>query len=231
MSDNHKWVAGVDGCRIGWFVVLWDGEEYFEDKVCPTFQDVVQLIPEPAITAVDMPIGLLDQPEEGGRVCDREARRLLGPRRSSVFSPPTRQVLMLNHPVRLSKQVYALLPKMREVDEVMRQNPALQQRVKEVHPELCFYGAGGSQPMSSSKKKPAGKEERIDTLVQKFGESWQRWYQKVQKKYLRKEVAIDDILDASIAVWSALRILNKKAERIPSNPPEDEKGLRMEMWY
>jgi hypothetical protein len=40
----------------------------------------------PKIVAVDIPIGLLDSFETGGRCCDREARKCLGPkRRASVF--------------------------------------------------------------------------------------------------------------------------------------------------
>jgi predicted RNase H-like nuclease len=39
------------------------------------------------IIAVDVPIGLLDAYEVGGRACDRAARKLLGvPRASSVFT-------------------------------------------------------------------------------------------------------------------------------------------------
>jgi predicted RNase H-like nuclease len=60
-------------------------------RLCTDFREVLALPERPAIIAVDMPIGLLPRPSPGGRVCDRDARKLLRrPRASSVFSPPTR---------------------------------------------------------------------------------------------------------------------------------------------
>src|SRR5207249_7904068 len=90
-------VAGVDGCRAGWLVVLVDERGHSisssQVRLCTEFEEILSLFPAPAVIAVDIPIGLLDRPQEGGRVCDQEARRMLGRRASSVFSPPTRQVL------------------------------------------------------------------------------------------------------------------------------------------
>ncbi len=91
------WIAGVDGCRAGWFVVLVEcggrtGRE--GHRIFSSFRDVLDLKPKPTIIAVDIPIGLLEEPSAGGRECDKEARRILGtPRRSSVFTPPTRPAL------------------------------------------------------------------------------------------------------------------------------------------
>ena len=48
--------------------------------------------------------------------------------------------------------------------------------------------------------------------------------------YPRTAVAEDDILDACAACWTAARILEERAIRIPSDPPRDERGLCMEMW-
>lgn len=50
-------------------------------------------------------------------------------------------------------------------------------------------------------------------------------------KYPRKEVDYDDVIDAYAALWTALRIFDDQAKRIPKNPSTDSKGLRMEMWY
>ena len=91
------WVAGVDGCRAGWFVVLVQHDEGVvreDNRICASFREVLGLEPRPWIIAIDIPIGLLQEPSAGGRECDKEARRLLGtPRRSSVFTPPTRAAL------------------------------------------------------------------------------------------------------------------------------------------
>ncbi len=42
-------------------------------------------------------------------------------------------------------------------------------------------------------------------------------------------VAVDDILDAFIALWTAKRIFNNSANTIPENPPSDRYGLHMEI--
>ena len=40
-----------------------------------------------------------------------------------------------------------------------------------------------------------------------------------------------DILDAHAACWTAQRIAEGQAARIPKHPAVDGNGLRMEMWY
>ena len=47
----------------------------------------------PKIIAIDMPMGFLEQAEPGGRACEREARKLLKGKASSVFAVPVRAVL------------------------------------------------------------------------------------------------------------------------------------------
>ena len=81
-------LAGADGCRGGWvaFSLHIDGEKIvkWDWNLCPRFRDVLLFSEGSAKLAVDMPIGLLNNPEPGGRKCDREARRLLGARRSTI---------------------------------------------------------------------------------------------------------------------------------------------------
>lgn len=232
-------VAGVDGCKGGWFVVLWDGHSTWREEFCPTFECVVKVQPSPHITAVDIPIGLLENGCRGGRVCERVARSLLGwPRRNSVFSAPGRKALsassyrearILNEPAGLTKQSYALFPKLRQVDQVM--TPNLQKRIKETHPELCFYAANDGSALRNSKRSRFGQVERIKILQRRLGKAWGVWYAEMLQRYQRNQVGVDDILDASIAAWTAHRILQGEAARIPPSPPTDKKGLAMEMWY
>jgi predicted RNase H-like nuclease len=83
-----SWVAGVDGCRAGWVVVLLQrrSKKYeSEVRLCHNFAEVLALEPQPVVIAIDMPVGLLDTPQLGGRECDRRARKLLGRRASSIF--------------------------------------------------------------------------------------------------------------------------------------------------
>jgi predicted RNase H-like nuclease len=86
-------IAGVDGCRQGWVVVERDAAGAVGVRV---EVDIGSVLCDQglAVVAIDIPIGLLDAAEPGGRECDRQARTLLGAgRASSVFSPPVRSVL------------------------------------------------------------------------------------------------------------------------------------------
>jgi predicted RNase H-like nuclease len=147
-QEYVAWIAGVDGCPAGWFVVLVElgsSTRREEHRVCASFSEVLGLEPEPSIIAVDIPIGLLDEPREGGRGVDKQARRLLGtPRRSSVFTPPTRPALISatyeeaqSFGAGMSHQAFGILPKIREVDQLM--TPEVQETVREIHPELCSF--------------------------------------------------------------------------------------------
>jgi predicted RNase H-like nuclease len=233
------WVAGVDGCRAGWVVVLVqqtpDMQEH-DIRLYPYFAEVLSLSPRPAVMAVDIPIGLLDEHQAGGRECDQQARRLLGRRASSVFTPPTRVLLaatryeqVRSHGV--SIQAFGILSKIREVDRLM--TPELQTSVYEAHPELAFRSITGA-PMPHNKKTPAGREERLRALEGVLGRLFRGIrpaFESDLMAFKRSQIAPDDLLDAYVLAWLALRIVEGQASRVPPNPPIDEKGLRMEIWY
>jgi predicted RNase H-like nuclease len=234
------WVAGVDGCRAGWVVVLVEqnskGIQAHQTRLCSRFEEVLILDPKPAAIAIDIPIGLLAESQPGGRECDRQARRLLGRRASSVFTPPTRNLLEATHyeQVRaygLSIQAFGIVPKIREVDRMI--TAALQNLVYEAHPELAFRFLVGS-PMQHNKKIGKGREERLQALAQAPGDLFRGIRQAFTddlKTFKRTQVAPDDLLDAYAVAWTALRIANQQAECLPANPLLDRKGLRMEIWY
>ena len=229
------WMAGVDGCPAGWVVVGVSAQtRHATVRLCPSFGAVLELHPKPARIAIDIPIGLLDERQSGGRECDRLARRQLPGRASSVFSPPTRGLLEATRysQVRghgLSIQAFGIVPKIREVDRLM--TPGLQQRVYEAHPELAFRSLVGT-PMRHSKKTPAGREERLRALEQLAPfRAVRDLLDTVATSYRRSQIGLDDFLDACVLAWLAGRIATGEAQRLPAQPPLDAKGLRMEMWY
>lgn len=243
-SGSHiAWLAGVDGCRDGWFAVLFHlaqaspllAEVRF--ALYWSFSEVLKLPENPAPIAVDMPIGLLDQAEPGGRSCDRVARILLGrARASSVFTPPTRSALkarsyreaMRLNGAGMSKQTFNIMGKIREVDELMQ--PALQERLFEAHPELAFIALAG-RPMRHNKKTPSGWQERKTLVVPWFGAHFIE-PNDLQNHFGHSRVAVDDILDACALAITARRIYEGRAVRLPESEPErDARGLRMEIWY
>jgi predicted RNase H-like nuclease len=241
------WVAGVDGCRGGWIVVLLQrtGNTWAPHvTLCPTFADVLTLDPKPAAIAIDIPIGLLDKPQPGGRECDRQARKLLGRRASSIFTPPTRPMLKASRyeQVRtqgLSIQSFNILPKIREVDQLM--TPQLQRIVHEAHPELAFMSLAGA-PTQYNKKTQEGQEERLQALQHllrfiPFPSEKRTKVRGVKEElfspatFPRSQAALDDLLDAYVLAWTAHRIASGQANHVPVEPTLDEKRLRMEIWY
>lgn len=166
-------VAGVDGCKGGWLVVFEDDGELdanFIPSVEPLLVDLRQGRLD--AVAIDMPIGLLDAPR---RQCDVEARRLLGPRRSTIFPAPTRASLKATDyeracelsrasaGVALSRQTFNLLPKIKELDELIV--PVDQPRLTEAHPECAFTRLAGHPP-PDSKRTAQGRAWRTQLLGQ-----------------------------------------------------------------
>jgi predicted RNase H-like nuclease len=80
--------------------------------------------------------------------------------------------------------------------------------------------------MKHSKKNAAGLEERMELLrANGFAE-----FLSAAIPNREKGCAVDDILDACAACWTALRIFKGKAIPIPVSPERDEKELLMKMW-
>jgi predicted RNase H-like nuclease len=128
---------------------------------------------------------------------------------------------------RMSKQAWAIVGKVREVDEELRDCAGLRRRVREVHPEVSFKAWSGAA-MRSNKKTGRGREERRRLVGEHFGPEA---YNTVRDQFLVKEVGHDDILDAFAALWSAERILRGASRRLPEDPPIDRCGLHMEIVY
>jgi predicted RNase H-like nuclease len=215
----------VDGCRSGW-VVAWadpglppeddaaaDGGGAgpplrLEVEVVASFDPIAERVRQGRVefVAVDMPMGLA---ERDRRRCDVESRRLLGPRRSSVFPTPVRAVLdcrtyeealSVSRAVcgrGLSKQAWYLVPKIRELDRVVRDLPP--DVVAEVHPELAFAALTGA-PMAEPKRTALGRQARLAALAPVVTD-----LEALADRRLTGS-APDDILDACALAWSARRL-------------------------
>ncbi len=221
---------GVDGCRTGW-VVATTGI----DPDSPTTIDVVRAIREVidavrngrvVAAGIDMPIGLA---ADGFRLADADARRILGPRRSSLFSTPPRAVLDATtfadalercraaSGKGMSIQAYNLLTKMREVAAAMR--PELQPAISEVHPETSF-AVLCARPCAHPKATAAGFAERVDALHPHFATL-------DQLVASRRGVKPDDLLDALAAAWTARRVATGTARILGDADAHDELGFRL----
>ncbi len=83
---------GVDGCKGGWFYVSLDDLDTYETDIISDIQSWVDEFYEQCLILVDIPIGLR-QKGNLERLCDKEARKILGNRRSSVFPVPCRKAV------------------------------------------------------------------------------------------------------------------------------------------
>ncbi len=177
------------------------------------------------VAGIDMPLGLL---ESGWREADREARGLLGPRRSSVFAIPPRAVwTQASYQAAgqrcreltgqgFSIQAWGLRAKLLEAN---RYRGTCGHRLYEVHPELAF-GAMAGAPLALSKHTAAGRDMRRELLS-------------------RAGIAIPpvppapvtDTLDAAAVAWSAWRIAAGQAVVIPARPQLDDRGRQIAIRY
>lgn len=232
-------VGGVDGCKAGWICVTRSprGDD-LGSTVARTADDLAELAATLEVVAIDIPIGL---PESGVRSCDREARRLLGrPRGSSVFPAPVRAALAATNREEASRitaardgrkvgaQAWAIVAKVRQVDELLQERPELRGRFREVHPEVSFRALNGSRPVAASKRTLDGMTRRLDLVTAQFGPAA---FRQVRDAWPHGAVGDDDILDALALLWTAERIASGTAVTLPACPPTDTTGLGMEIVY
>jgi predicted RNase H-like nuclease len=233
--------VGIDGCRAGWFCVVLHARGNGSCHMAPDGRAISELAARADSVLIDIPIGLPDSGTDG-RHCDREARRLLGRgRAASVFSAPARctlaatgypDALDLNRQASgrgLSKQAWNIVPKIREMDALLRGNRVLRGVVRECHPELCFWALNGEQAMQYNKKTQEGQLERLRVLTQYFPRS-RAFFEQACDGFPRRQVARDDIIDAMVCAVTA-RCGFGRYRTLPSQPPQDGQGLTMEMVY
>ena len=202
--------------------------------------ELVDQVPPDSPIFVDIPIGLRDS-SGTGRLCDAEGRRLLRPHRtSSIFNSPIRAIL--NEPQYetanetskrlsgkgLSKQTFAIIPKIQEVDQLMASSAKARELIREVHPEVCFYGLLGGYAMAHNKKTKEGFQARLEILC-RFLPGAEKAVEQALSHYPRKIVAADDVLDALVCAITAQ--LSAHWKTVPAEPERDSKGLAMEMVY
>ena len=228
-----KSVVGIDGCKDGWLAIRHSESGALDPKIVSALSDIA---PVPDVIAIDIPIGLRNT---GTRTCDRLARKFIGPRASSVFPAPIRPVLEIDnysranelaksiHGKGMSKQAFAIMPKVREIDRELQHRSILSDLTYEVHPEVTFRAWLGKD-VEFAKKGKDGFELRSRLVEEFFGRTA---FQCVRESAPKGVVADDDILDAFAALWSAWRILAGISQSLPDPHDTDSVGLRMGIWY
>jgi predicted RNase H-like nuclease len=220
-------VLGVDGTRRGWVVVALHGGAFAGVRIVTSIADVIS---DPAaVIGVDIPLG---ESEPGARQADAGARRRLGARHSTIFTPPPlttasapsyEAAKALSREMTgkaMSKQAWHLLPKMADAAPYWQLTP---ERIREVHPECSFAEMNGA-PLMSRKRTRDGHRERL-ALLEREGV-------RIDDAVLGRCAApSDDVVDAAAVAWSAQRIASGRACSFPDPPERDTDGRPVAIWY
>ncbi len=253
-------VAGVDGCKDrrdgkgGWVAVIVEPDGTMRAERVATIAALFECPLAPDIVAVDMPIGLPERVEARGRAPERLVRPRLGGRQSSVFSMPSRAAVYASEDARVpeeeryrragavaratstppravAKQAFHIFPKIIEIDRWLRENPAMQPRVFECHPEVSFWTLNGQAEVSKAKKIKNRPSEDGLALRRELLEAADFPPDILSPSRARElRVGEDDLIDACAAAWTARRIAAHAAVSFPSPPERDAHGLPIAIW-
>jgi predicted RNase H-like nuclease len=248
-------IAGADGCKAGWITVIAHASGEPEVRIFADFAGLVAALPDNAVVAVDMPIGLPDFTGHGGRGPERLVRPLIGERQSSVFSIPSRAAVYAfeepfttverwyeghrlasevarqtsDPPRGVSIQAFGIFTKIREIDALLRARPELRARVVESHPEVAFWRLNGGRAMRLPKK--------VKGLVNPDGMAERRALLVdlgLPASFVHQlpppGAAADDFLDASVLLFIAARRGRGEAIPFPDPPGEDGFGIPVAIW-
>lgn len=195
---------------------------------------------EAEYVGVDMPIGLA---AAGLKTAEQAVRSLLGDRRSSLFPSPAHAVLechdwadalATNRSVAgrgLSKQVFNLLPRIRELRSVV--SPEDQPRFSEVHPEMSF--AVMAHELTATKRTVLGQLQRLSVIEQRVGPllDWATTVGSAVEGFTDSQPSdlvgarLDDVLDACAAAWSAGRLAGGVADVVGEDDGLDPDGYQL----
>lgn len=247
--------CGVDGCKAGWVAATRSADGGLDTQVFSSFEVLLSALPDDAVIAVDMPIGLPERAGHGGRGPETLVRQYLGQRQSSVFSIPSRAAVhaetgpftdveewssahqrasavarQTSDPPRgVSIQAFGIFSKIREIDRIMIARAELRDRVIESHPEAAFWRLNGESAMSLPKKIKGRVNpdgmEERRALLARRG---------LPRTFLDtpapRGAAEDDFLDACAMLLVAERFANGLAVPFPDPPLKDSQGIPVAIW-
>lgn len=231
--------VGIDGAGSGWLAV-WDTPDGLAHAWFAQVRQVHAVLADAAVIAVDIPMGLA---EDGPRQAEILARRFVGGRRAcSVFPAPLRGIMHATDRAEASRmhrqldrggrgfgaQAFALLPKIRDWDEMLRADAGFAAKVFEIHPEVSFAALQGGYGVVEPKRSAAGQAVRARLLSAVYGGPA---VEALLASVPRRSGKADDVLDALAAHWSATRLAAGAAGSLPTPAATDSLGLRMAIHY
>ena len=234
LREKDTLCIGVDGCAGGWIAAILENGKLRHERY-PSLRELARRCPGFSCLLIDMVIGLRNSPQQIRP--DDLARKELGVRGSTIFPVPSRAAVyaeneeeqkranLLTLGKSLSKQTINIIPKIRELDEFLEENPAYRTCIFESHPELDFARLNGSVLMSR-KKEDDGIHERVAVLRNHLPDLS---VEELQSKAKELKCNIDDIVDATCLAVTASLAASGQYETIPACPEQDERGLYMRL--
>lgn len=225
---------GVDGCKGGWITAILNQGDLKIEKFT-SIDDIVNSHPNFDEFIIDMVIGL---PSTQNHVRpDTYARQIIKERTSTIFPAPCRQAIYAktvadayeeNERVlgkKFTPLTVGIIPKIRELDSFLQNNPQYKNVIKESHPEVCFAKLN-RRTIMSKKSEIDGLEERIRLLAQYIPNLSCMKLAALSKSM---KCNMDDIVDAICLTVTANLATQGSFEIIPQNPMRDETDLLMQM--
>ena len=233
LISDGKYI-GVDGCKGGWIATIQDKGTLRIEKY-KSIDELVRANDDYDELLIDMAIGLQSSIDDVRP--DNAARALIPGRTSTIFSVPARQAVYADTKKEIREankkalgkdlpaQAIAIIPKMRELDEFLQDNPIHKNRIKESHPEVCFSRLNGSVVMSR-KADHEGIVERVRIIKDYFPNITEEFVFQEAKKF---QCNADDIVDSIVLSITANLAVQGKSDVIPEKVQEGATGLRMQM--
>ncbi len=233
---------GIDGIKDGWISIIYGDDGYKETDIYRSIKELWKDNDGVDLSLIDIPIGLSSS-DEPSRKCDEEARKMLTPRRhQSVFSPPIRDALRAdtykdaNNIQReltgkgISKQSWNITSKIKEVDKFLRDNRDIAgDKLRESHPEVCFYGVTGYPMKNSKTQQPRNAVIERTRALRPLDSEIENAVSQADDE-IGDSAEKHDIIDAFVLALTASQPKDK-LRTIPDNPPLDKEGLPMEIVY
>lgn len=237
MNKFSKELIGIDGCKYGWVAVSSEG---VSANLFKNLKEVIRFYPDNSLFMIDIPVGLADA-DSKERNCEVTARRILSKKRkASVFAVPSRESIYassyeeankLNREILnkgISKQSWGIVPKIRELDELLRHDNGLISKIKESHPEVAFHFLNNQQSMEYSKKSEMGLKERLQ-LLSTYSDRAEFIFNNSMSAFKRKHVSADDILDSICLAVTLEKMVYSNS--IFENRNLDSLGIPMKIHY
>lgn len=231
--------AGIDGCKLGWILISFTEKEE-KYQILETKEALKEAMTSYDRIFIDMPIGLEDV--DYTRECDALLRKKLGSEySSSVFSPPIRPALYAPSYVeanmisfeynekKLSLQAWNITPKIRMVDELLRENSEFKEKVFESHPEYLYQKLNGGM-IYQKKNLKKGIRHRLE-LIEEHEPIADDFFRDIKEEWRRSEVGEDDIVDAMVLALYAKRSETDGIRSIPEEIEFDSEGLPKAVHY